>query len=667
MPDLLKTQDSDLMAMIAQRYSQAEQYTKEWRRESREMYGMIAGDQWSEEDRLKLMEQLRPAVTFNVAGKYIDAIGGLQITNRQEIKYLPRQLGEAGVNELLTGAADWVRDESDAEDEESEMFLDMLICGEGWTETSISFDNNPQGEIAIERRDPMEMYADPRSRKRNRRDARWVMRISRMTKQDIIDRWGESAYDNMGGDTMGIEPDLDDMPIHVADQGYRYQNDNAGSIYVEGTTPIIQFETYEMVDSVFVQTEQFGGKSFTKPQWKKLKEVLDRNGVEYQTEKAKQKQYIRIFCGGGTILQKGLSPYQEGFTFQNVTGKRDRNHNVFYGIARNLRDPQMWTNKLFSTILDALATGSKGGLMAEEGAFTDPARAEDQWARPDSITWVEDGAITQGKIKEKAPATYPAGLDRLMTFALSSLPEVSGINLEILGLANKVQPGVVEMQRKQAGMTMVAWAFDSMRRYYKDAGRQLAYYIREYIADGRLARIASQTGQQYIPLVRSELTMEYDVIVDEAPTSANVKERVWGTLQSLLPGLLQMGFPIPPEILDFSPLPEDLANRWKELLNQGPTPQQQQQAQIFQADKMAEIKKDESIAMLNTAKAQKTMAEMGVDQQGRVSRDAALNLRDQSEVELNLAKTQKTQAETGEVVEKIRQTAAKTGKIVSGM
>ena len=119
MPDLLKTQDSDLMAMIAQRYSQAEQYTKEWRRESREMYGMIAGDQWSEEDRLRLMEQLRPAVTFNVAGKYIDAIGGLQITNRQEIKYLPRQLGEAGVNELLTGAADWVRDESDAEDEES--------------------------------------------------------------------------------------------------------------------------------------------------------------------------------------------------------------------------------------------------------------------------------------------------------------------------------------------------------------------------------------------------------------------------------------------------------------------------------------------------------------------------------------------------------------------
>ena len=245
-----------------------------------------------------------------------------------------------------------------------------------------------------------------------------------------------------------------------------------------------------------------------------------------------------------------------------------------------------------------------------------------------------------------------------MTFALGSLPEVSGINLEILGLSNKVQPGVVEMQRKQSAMTMVAWAFDSMRRYYKDHGRQLAYYIREYISDGRLARITTQQGMQYIPLIREELTIEFDVIVDEAPTSANVKERVWGVLQGLLPGLLQMGFPIPPEILDFSPLPQDLADKWKELLRQGPSPEQQQQQQIQMQDKMAEIEKDKSVALLNTAKAQRTMADMTKDE-ARLGRDAALNMRDQSEVELNLAKMQKTQAETREV-------AAKTGKIVSG-
>lgn len=658
MPELLKMDDGDLIALVTQRYTAAEQYSKSWRSEARELYGMVAGDQWSEQDRLKMLEQLRPAVTLNVTGKYIDAIGGLQITNRQQVKFLPRQVGEGGVNELLTGAADWVRDETDAEDEESEMFLDMLICGEGWAETSISFEINPEGNISVERRDPMEMYADPRARKRNRRDARWMMRINRMTKDDIIDRWGEEKYEDIGGNTMGIEPETDELPIHVADEGYRYQGDNADSIYIDSTTPIIQFETFERIDAVKVQMQKYGTKTYTKSQWRKLKQLLEKNDVEYTAESIRKKQYIRIFAGGGTILQKGLSPYQEGFTFQNITGKRDRNKNTFYGLARNMRDPQMWTNKLFSTILDALAVGSKGGLIAEEGAFTDPARAEDEWSRPDAITFVEDGALTGGKIQEKAPATYPAGLDRLMTFALGSLPEVSGINLEILGLSNRVQPGVVEIQRKQSAMTMVAWSFDSMRRYYKDHGRQLAYYIREYISDGRLARITTPTGMQYIPLLRDQLTMEFDVVVDEAPTSANVKERVWGSLQGLLPGLLQMGFPIPPQILDFSPLPQDLVNKWKEMLSKGPSEQQQQQQQIQMQDKMAEIEKDKSIALLNQAKAQKTMAEIsGGD--GRRSRDAALNTRDQSETALNIAKFEKTQAETREV-------AAKTGKIVSG-
>ena len=128
-----------------------------------------------------------------------------------------------------------------------------------------------------------------------------------------------------------------------------------------------------------------------------------------------------------------------------------------------------------------------------------------------------------------------------MTFAMQALPEVSGINLEILGLANRVQPGIVEVQRKQSAMTMVAWAFDSMRRYYKDHGRMLAYYIREYISDGRLARVTTKTGKQYIPLVKDELVMEFDVVVDEAPTSANVKERVWAVLQIMLPHLMKMG------------------------------------------------------------------------------------------------------------------------------
>src|SRR6185369_12785497 len=83
---------------------------------------------------------------------------------------------------------------------------------------------------------------------------------------------------------------------------------------------------------------------------------------------------------------------------------------------------------------------------------------------------------------------------------------------------------------------------------------------------------------QYAPLIKSQLAVTFDVVVDEAPTSTNMKERVWAVIQDLVPQLLQAGLPIPKEVLDYSPLPADLAQKWKETL--APTPEAEQQKQL---------------------------------------------------------------------------------------
>jgi len=162
-------------------------------------------------------------------------------------------------------------------------------------------------------------------------------------------------------------------------------------------------------------------------------------------------------------------------------------------------------------------------------------------------------------------------------------------------------------------MAIIAWAFDAMRRYYRSMGRQQAEYVRMYMDEGTLIRVNGEEGQQYIPLVRDKLSGTYDVIVDEAPTSVNQRERTWAVLETLIPQVLQAGLTMPKEILDYAPIPADLAEKWKQALQPDPEKQQLNDATVKATlDKLvAEVKKLEAGAQLDTAKAQEIISELG--------------------------------------------------------
>jgi hypothetical protein len=193
------------------------------------------------------------------------------------------------------------------------------------------------------------------------------------------------------------------------------------------------------------------------------------------------------------------------------------------------------------------------------------------------------------------------------------MPQVTGINLELLGLVQKEQAGVLEAQRKQAGYAILAVFFDSLRRYRKIQGRIMLHFIQEYISDGRLIRIAgAESGaEQYVPLVKQGDTASYDVIVDEAPMSANQKEAVWSMMTQMLPILTKQPVPMQvwQEFLRYSPLPSSVSAKiGKALAEAGqpdPAQEQMQQAgqQLALRKEAATAAKDETQAVLNQARA----------------------------------------------------------------
>jgi len=593
------------------RFKHSKQHHDGWREEYKALCDMVAGRQWDPDDEARLKDEGRPVVTFNLSGKYLDAIVGLQINNRQDIKFLPRELGDAKANELLTGAVQWGRDLTDVADDETDAFWDCVLGGYGWMEGYLDKDTMVEGVPTGQRVDPLEMFPDPAARKRNLTDSRYVIRVKWVDKDEYADITGATADDDSALAELEAAEEEDVLTVIEEPQDYETSKGNAGSTK-RGRKPVAEYEFWRREDRIYVQAGDRGPQLMELNEWAYYEPMLQQARWRYKAQVVKRKVYYRARICAGVVRELKRSPYQDGFTKHAITGKRDRNKGVFFGIGRALVDPQKWVNKFFSTILFALMVGAKGGLLAEEDAFKDPRKAESEWANPSAITWLNSGALGKGKVEPKPNAQYPEGLERLMQFTVNAIPQVSGLNAELMGLSEKIQAGVLEAQRKQSAMAIISWAFDAMRRYYRSMGRQMASYVLDYMPEGTLVLINGEGGRQYVQLLKSQFSKVFDVVVDEAPTSTNMKERVWAVLETLIPQCLQAGLKIPQEILDYSPLPTDLVDKWKETLK--PDPQQQQLAQTSAMKALeklvAEVQKLDSEGKLNQAKAAEIIAEL---------------------------------------------------------
>jgi hypothetical protein len=606
-----KIDEDQVLSDYNSRFKHAKSHWDEWRTEARNLYDLVAGRQWDPADEARLKDELRPMVTFNVSGKYMDVLTGLQINNRQDIRFYPREEGDAKLNELMTGAVAWGRDLCDATDEETDAFYDAVLTGMGWMEGYLDKDLESSGVPAARRVDPLEMFPDPSARQKNFVDAKYMIRIRFVDHDEYEELMGEE-YSSADEDLADVE--IDDDAVELIEEPQDYDKNPGSTSSASGKRKKCAIADYQFWrrENRWVATAQGQRKELTDEEYTAYKPFFDeakKRGAPMQLQQVKRKVYYRAFIGKGKVGQFGLSPYQHGFTFHAITGKRDRNKNTPYGIGRAILDPQKWLNKFFSSILYSVMTNAKGGLLAEEGVFKDARKAESEWAKPGSITWLKTGALSnqQGKPKvvNKEPAPYPTGMDRLMEFSMNSLPQVTGMPVELMGLSDKVQPGVVEAQRKQSAMAIIAWAFDAMRRYYKSMGRQMCRYVVDYVPEGTLVLVHGEQSKQYVPLIKNQVAATFDIIVDEAPTSVNQQERVWLALEMLIPQLLQAGIPITPKVLDYSPLPPDLVQEWKKLLSGDSKKEQytEQQAMAALRKLVSEALKNETQAKLNEAKA----------------------------------------------------------------
>jgi hypothetical protein len=62
---------------------------RQWRADAREDFAFVAGHQWSDDDASQMDQALRLRTTFNNIAPVADAIAGHEVSNRQEVSFLP--------------------------------------------------------------------------------------------------------------------------------------------------------------------------------------------------------------------------------------------------------------------------------------------------------------------------------------------------------------------------------------------------------------------------------------------------------------------------------------------------------------------------------------------------------------------------------------------------
>lgn len=557
-------------------YKDSKSASSDWREEARESYDLVAGHQWSDDELAYLEEHKRPAITINRIAAHIDMIVGHHSNNTQSARFIGKNRQDNAIAEMYTALSTWIDTQCSAEDELSDAVYDLLVTGMAWLECRARKD----GSISsAERIDPLEMYWDMRSKKRNILEAQYVFRGRWVPTEEA-----EAQFPKLKDIGPSGDPGEGQSGKHVSPPPHNlYETDEIKSGH-EDETYIIQAEYWESETSFEVRDQQTG--EVNRLSAKKMARV--RNYIDpmrYAVRRTQSRTYYQAFIANGEALKHTESPARDTFTLLPITLKRDVNANTWYGVVRNLKDPQRWGNKFFCDIHEIIARNRKGGAFVEEDAFVDPRKAEEDWNNPSGIIRLKKGALSQGKIMERDTAPYPAGLDRLMTFVLDSIPSVSGLSQELLGLAGRDQPGVLELQRKKSSLTILAPIFASIQQYLKARAKLVMGYIRDYMPEEMIARVLGEDAYpELVPALKSAEPAQFDIIVDTAPTALNQQEMTFAALMQILPFTTKLGYPVPSDVMDYLPLPKSLIESWKTQIEQASKQKAEEAAMIRQLE-----------------------------------------------------------------------------------
>lgn len=603
---------------------------RRWQNTAKEDFAFRDGYQWTSAEKQILEEEMRPILTMNLTKSSCDLIMGMNEDNKMQFRAAPAEPTDGFLAEVLNDILAWVNERFDFDEEEDGALESAVICGRGYVGIDFLPDPDKFGEIVLQEINiPVhEIHFDPSSRRHKLEDASYIVWDRWLTRHDFQMRWpslsnkavddlvkvsgSQSIFpENAAADTPGNAFDTPHDIEHQDDKDYDYELDFEWYDRSRNMVRIAHMEYWEMYKRYFVfnpEQGEFLEWESGKPTAEQKEEFLMQFEQEMVIEEISDKRVKWLTFAGDRILFDGESPLPyKGFSVVPVFAYRDMSQRTpnHFGIVRLMKDPQKEVNKRWSQTLNLLNQQVQTGIYAETDAFVDQRQAEASMKEPGAITWVNSGALTGGKIKERNVPQFPNAPMQMEQFSQEIMKKITGINPDLLGQdRGRQEPGVVVRLRQQQGITLLKPLFSNFNKCKRELFKRQMSIIMEFMPDAQILRILGETDRYTIneegviidneneglmAELRDVRNLEYNIISEQS--SGNISKRM-SELQVLLE--MQQNMPVPPEqIIEKLDVAASEKAKWLKYIEETTAAQNEQQSQMMQTQIQMEQKKIE--------------------------------------------------------------------------
>lgn len=241
--------------------------------------------------------------------------------------------------------------------------------------------------------------------------------------------------------------------------------------------------------------------------------------------------YWRALIVARKVIKQEKLPYRR-FSRECITAipMKQPGGTIFFGLVDIMREPQCFKNYLYSMGVSLLQRTAKNALFYKSKFFADPADAEKRMAMPSAMIEMGPQADPNTDLHEVEANLYPAGFEKWLDVADSATWRPTGFNPQTLGdLPDARRVATSTLDRVADAPTIVmGLLFDSWQLYQKQDSELFLAMTQIYYDPEDLIAVVGKEKAQFVPDKSKWATvMQRDVIVSQAPVSAQEKEQAW--------------------------------------------------------------------------------------------------------------------------------------------